>query len=80
MFDYNGTESVKNNLNELQLAEVIAQCNANSYCCPVSRIRRLQQKNLGLRFKKLSLKISSFTYKKLTDVCRGHKESAAKFQ
>jgi hypothetical protein len=30
VFDFNGTEAVKHKLNELQLAEVIAQCNAKS--------------------------------------------------
>lgn len=29
-FDFNGTEAIKHKLNELQLAEVIAQCNAKS--------------------------------------------------
>ena len=30
VFDFNGTEAIKYKLNELQLAEVIAQCNAKS--------------------------------------------------
>ena len=30
IFDFNGTEAIKHKLNELQLAEVIAQCNAKS--------------------------------------------------
>lgn len=30
VFDFNGTEAIKHKLNELQLAEVIAQCNAKS--------------------------------------------------
>ncbi len=29
-FDFNGTEAVKHKLNEVQLTEVIAQCNAKS--------------------------------------------------
>ena len=29
-FDFNGAEAIKHKLNELQLAEVIAQCNATS--------------------------------------------------
>jgi len=29
-FEFNGTEAIKHKLNELQLAEVIAQCNAKS--------------------------------------------------
>ncbi|WP_432745306.1 hypothetical protein ABXJ76_06495 [Methylobacter sp. G7] len=29
-FDFNGTEAIKHKLNELQLAEAIAQCNAKS--------------------------------------------------
>jgi hypothetical protein len=28
VFDFNGTQAIKHKLNELQLAEVIAQCNA----------------------------------------------------
>jgi hypothetical protein len=30
VFDFNGTEAIKHQLNELQLAEIIAQCNAKS--------------------------------------------------
>ena len=30
VFDFNGTKAIKHKLNELQLAEVIAQCNAKS--------------------------------------------------
>jgi hypothetical protein len=30
VFDFNGTEAIRHKLNELQLAEVIAQCNAKS--------------------------------------------------
>ena len=30
VFDFNGTEAIKHKLNELQIAEVIAQCNAKS--------------------------------------------------
>ena len=30
VFDFNGTEAIKHKLNESQLAEVIAQCNAKS--------------------------------------------------
>ncbi|WP_031436120.1 hypothetical protein [Methylobacter tundripaludum] len=30
VFDFNGTEAIKHKLNELQLAEVITQCNAKS--------------------------------------------------
>jgi len=30
VFDFNGTEAIKHKLNELQLAEVIVQCNAKS--------------------------------------------------
>lgn len=30
VFDFNGTEAIKHKLNELQLTEVIAQCNAKS--------------------------------------------------
>ena len=30
LFDFNGAEAIKHKLNELQLAEVIAQCNATS--------------------------------------------------
>ena len=30
VFDFNGTEAIKHTLNEIQLAEVIAQCNAKS--------------------------------------------------
>ncbi len=30
VFEFNGTEAIKHKLNELQLAEVIAQCNAKS--------------------------------------------------
>ncbi|MDP1666163.1 MAG: hypothetical protein Q8L79_13710 [Methylobacter sp.] len=30
VFDFNGTEAIKHKLNELQLAEAIAQCNAES--------------------------------------------------
>jgi hypothetical protein len=29
-FDFNGTEAIKHKLNEVQLAEAIAQCNAKS--------------------------------------------------
>ncbi len=30
VFDFNGTEAIKHKLNEVQLADVIAQCNAKS--------------------------------------------------
>ena len=30
VFDFNGTKAIKHKLNELQLTEVIAQCNATS--------------------------------------------------
>jgi hypothetical protein len=30
VFDFNGTEAIKHKLNELQLTDVIAQCNAKS--------------------------------------------------
>jgi hypothetical protein len=30
MFEFNGTEAIKHKLNELQIAEAIAQCNAKS--------------------------------------------------